>query len=121
MRSEVRVKKIFLDKLVRSWDNFSMKLEDLKNATASACREFNVKRLDAFGSVARGVSTASSDVDLLVEFREPDVRPAKRFFGLLHQLEDVLGCKVDLLTLGSLRNPYFRKRVLGERLPVYEG
>ena len=61
------------------------------------------------------------DVDLLVEFREPEIRPARRFFGLLHQLEDSLGCEVDLLTLGSLRNPYFRKRVLGERVPIYEG
>ena len=91
-----------------------MKIEDIKRVSTSACREFNVKRLDAFGSVARGTSTTSSDVDLLVEFREPEICPAKRFFGLLHQLEDSLGCEVDLLTLGSLRNPYFRKHVLGE-------
>ncbi len=98
-----------------------MRIEDIKKVSAPACRDFNVKRLDAFGSIARGTSTASSDVDLLVEFRDPEIRPAKRFFGLLHQLEDSLGCKVDLLTFGSLRNPYFRKRVLGERVPIYEG
>ena len=98
-----------------------MRIEDIKRAVAPACQEFDVKRLDAFGSAARGTSTASSDVDLLVEFREPEIRPARRFFGLLHQLEDSLGCEVDLLTLGSLRNPYFRKRVLGERVPIYEG
>ena len=98
-----------------------MRIEDIKRVTALACRDFNVKRLDAFGSLARGTSTASSDVDLLVEFREPNVRPAKRFFGFLHQLEDSLGCEVDLLTLGSLRNPYFRKRILGERISIYEG
>lgn len=86
----------------------------------AACREFDVKRLDAFGSVARGTASASSDVDLLVEFRNPEDRPAKRFFGLLHSLEDSLGCNVDLLTLDSLRNPYFRKRVLEERMPLYE-
>lgn len=80
-----------------------------------------MQRLDAFGSVARGTSAPSSDVDLLVQFRSPEERPAKRFFGLLHGLEDSLGCKVDLLTLDSLRNPYFRKRVLEERVPLYEG
>ena len=30
------------------------------------------------------------------------------FFGLRHRLEDSLGCKVDLLTINGLRNPYFR-------------
>ena len=98
-----------------------MTIEDIKKVAESACRDFNVKRLDVFGSTARGTSAASSDVDLLVEFRDPKNRPAKRFFGLLHRLEDSLGCDVDLLTLGSLRNPYFRKRILGERVPVYEG
>lgn len=98
-----------------------MKIEQIKKAVSPACRNFNVKRLDAFGSIARGTSTSPNDVDLLVEFREPDIRPAKRFFGLLHQLEDVLGCEVDLLTLSGLRNPYFRKRVLKERVPLYEG
>lgn len=80
-----------------------------------------MKRLDVFGSTVRGTATASSDVDLLVEFRDPESRPAKRFFGLLHRLEDGLGREVDLLTVDSLRNPHFRKRVLGERMLLYEG
>jgi len=98
-----------------------MKIEDLRKAALPVCQEFGVHRLDAFGSVARGSSAPSSDVDLLVEFSEPDHNPAKRFFGLLHRLEDALGCEVDLLTPGSLRNPYFKARILKERTPVYEG
>ena len=98
-----------------------MKTEDIKIIALPACREFNVRRLDAFGSTARGSATSSSDVDLIVEFSEPDHEPAKRFFGLLHQLEDALGCEVDLLTMGSLRNPYFKAHVLTERIPIYEG
>jgi hypothetical protein len=98
-----------------------MRLEDIRRAVAPACRDFNVRRLDAFGSVARGTSTEASDLDLVVEFREPATHPAKRFFGLLHRIEDTLGCEVDLLTLPGLRNPYFRKRVLDERVPLYEG
>jgi len=97
-----------------------MRIEDIKAVAVPACRNFGVKRLDVFGSVVRGESTISSDVDLLVEFREPETRPAKRFFGLLHQLEDSLGCEVDLLTVNGLHNPYFRKRILGERVLIYE-
>ncbi|MCK5802981.1 MAG: nucleotidyltransferase family protein [Lentisphaeria bacterium] len=98
-----------------------MNIVEIKNAVLPACREFGVRRLDAFGSVARGTTSSSSDVDLLVEFDAPDRSPAKRFFGLLHRLEDTLGCDVDLLTSTSLKNPYFRKRVLSERVPIYEG
>jgi predicted nucleotidyltransferase len=32
-----------------------------------------------------------------------------------------LGCEVDLLTVSSLSNPYFRRRVLNERMNIYEG
>ena len=95
-------------------------IDELKIAALPACRGFGVRRLDAFGSVARGTSSLSSDVDLLVEFDDPDRAPAKRFFGLLHQLEATLGCEVDLLTTDSLRNPYFKNRVLREKVAVYE-
>jgi uncharacterized protein len=97
-----------------------MNIEDIKKAALPACREFGVLRLDVFGSTARGSATTSSDVDLLVEFADPDRSPAKRFFGLLHHLEDSLGCAVDLLTTRSLRNPYFKERVLKEKILVYE-
>jgi predicted nucleotidyltransferase len=99
----------------------TMTVEEIREAALPACREFNVNRLDVFGSTARGSAKMSSDVDLLVEFKDPSQSPAKRFFGLLHSLEDALGCEVDLVTVNGLKNPYFRRRVLEERLPIYEG
>jgi uncharacterized protein len=96
-------------------------LEDIKKIAVPACDEFGVKRLDLFGSLAFGKGTPDSDVDLLVEFDNPDLQPSKRFFGLLHYLEDVLGRDIDLLTINSLRNPYFRDKVLKERVNLYGG
>jgi predicted nucleotidyltransferase len=98
-----------------------MTIEQIKKVVAPVCRQLDVKRLDLFGSVARGEGDTESDVDLLVEFAPPDSLLHRRFFGLLHQLEDVLGRKVDLLTFKGLRNPYFRRRVLQERVNIYEG
>jgi predicted nucleotidyltransferase len=98
-----------------------MTVEELKKVVAPACKAFKVKRLDLFGSMVRGEDTAASDIDLVVEFEEPDVHPSKRFFGLLHHLEDTLDCEIDLLTIHGLRNPYFRRRVLTERMPIYGG
>ena len=102
-------------------DTYVMTLKQIKKIAAPACREFGVKRLDVFGSLGRGEATSGSDVDLLVEFGDPDLSPSKRFFGLLHYLEDALGCEVDLLTVSGLSNPYFRRSVLKERITIYEG
>lgn len=64
-----------------------------------------------FGSVARHDAGPESDVDLLV-----DVGPARSPFfpgGLLADLEDLLGCRVHVLTEGGL-HWYLRDRVLKE-------
>ncbi len=68
-----------------------------------------------FGSVARGEAGPESDVDFLV-----DVGPNRSTFfpaGLLADLEDALGCKVDVLTESSL-HWYIRDRVLQEARPL---
>ena len=96
-----------------------MTLEDVKRVAIPACEEFAVRRLDVFGSLARGEQAAGSDVDLLVEFEAPDERSSKRFFGLLHRLEDALGCEVDLLTINSLKNPYLRRSALRHRINIF--
>jgi predicted nucleotidyltransferase len=98
-----------------------MTLEEIKKYATPACNEYRVKSLYLFGSLARGDSSADSDIDLLVEFENPDLQLSKRFFGLLHYLEDVLGRDVDLLTVNSLKNPYFREKVLKEKVNIYEG
>lgn len=96
-----------------------MTLEQIRQAAAPACAELGVKRLDVFGSLARGEATPQSDVDLLVEFDEQGGPLHRRFFRLLHHLEDTLGRKIDLLTRSGLKNPYFRQRVLKERVQIY--
>ena len=53
-----------------------------------------------FGSVARGEEGADSDVDVLVELAEPI---GWELVDLQDRLEEVLGRKVDLVTVGALR------------------
>jgi predicted nucleotidyltransferase len=75
--------------------------------------DFSVKSLAIFGSVARDEATDASDVDVLVEF-EPD-QPVGlfAFIRLMHHLQELLGCKVDLTTLDGLRED-MREEVLKE-------
>ena len=64
-------------------------------------RDFKVKSLAIFGSVARGEARPDSDVDVLVEFEGPAT--FDRYMGLKGFLEGLLGCPVDLLTRNGIR------------------
>jgi predicted nucleotidyltransferase len=66
------------------------------------------RRVRVFGSVARGETGPASDVDLLVEM-EPG-RSLLDLVALWQDLEDLLGCRVDLVTEGGL-SPYLRDRI----------
>ncbi len=68
-----------------------------------------------FGSVARGEADSKSDIDLLV-----DLEPGRSLFdlgGLLMDLQDLLGHKVDVVTERGLRER-IRERVLKEAIPL---
>jgi hypothetical protein len=68
-----------------------------------------------FGSVARGEARPDSDVDVLVE-----LEPGRSLFdlgGLLIELQDLLGRRVDVVTEQGLR-PRLRERVLREAVPL---
>ena len=90
-------------------------LQILKEKNAELARQFGVKTLALFGSVARNEATATSDVDLLVEFNRP-----VGYFGLVALqdfLEKLLGCSVDLGTPDSLK-PYLKESIMGELIRV---
>jgi predicted nucleotidyltransferase len=73
------------------------------------------KNARIFGSAARGGEKAESDIDFLVEVG-PDHSP---FFpgGLVADLEDLLGRKVDVVTEKAL-HWYIRDRILKEAIPL---
>jgi uncharacterized protein len=83
-------------------------LEKNRQAIREATNRFNAALPRVFGSVARG---EDSDLDILV-----DALPGTTLFdlgGLLEELQDILGVKVDLVTAGGLPER-IRHRVLSE-------
>ena len=73
-------------------------------------RHHGVRRIGLFGSAVRGDATDRSDVDILVEF---DGVTFDRYMDVKFLLEDELGRRVDLVTVGSLK-PRLRERILRE-------
>jgi predicted nucleotidyltransferase len=63
--------------------------------------QLGVKSLSLFGSVARGEERSDSDVDILVEFKGKAT--FDRYMDTKFYLEDVLGCKVDLVTPQAIK------------------
>ena len=70
---------------------------------------FNVR---IFGSVAKELETEASDVDFLVDYDLSKVSP---WFpgGLLMDLQDLLGCKVDIASDRGL-SKFIKARILKE-------
>uniref|UniRef100_A0A7C4TG83 Nucleotidyltransferase n=1 Tax=candidate division WOR-3 bacterium TaxID=2052148 RepID=A0A7C4TG83_UNCW3 len=62
--------------------------------------KYGVVIIGIFGSCAKGEQREGSDVDILIEIERPI---GLKFFELWENLENLLGCKVDLVRLKLLR------------------
>lgn len=92
-------------------------IQILRDAMPELRRKFRVAELSLFGSFARGDNRPDSDVDVLVRFEPGATVTLFTLGGLLNDLEELLGRKVDLGTHGSLR-PRLRQTVETEMLRV---
>jgi predicted nucleotidyltransferase len=78
-------------------------------------RSHGARSIRVFGSVARGEGGPDSDLDLLVGL-EPG-RGLLDLVAIKQDLEDELGCRVDVVTEAAL-SPYLRQQVLREAVPL---
>ena len=95
-----------------------MKLDQLRtkrHEIFSLAEKHGARNIRVFGSTARGEAGAESDIDLLIDVGD---HPSPFFpGGLLVDLEELLECKVDIVTEKSL-HWYIRDRILQEALPL---
>jgi predicted nucleotidyltransferase len=91
------------------------KLHEKREEILRLAARHGARNVRVFGSVARGEETPASDIDLLVE-AGPDTSP---WFpgGLIADLEDLLGCHIDVATEPGL-HWYLRTRILHEAVPL---
>jgi predicted nucleotidyltransferase len=92
------------------------------DAIAALARKHGVDRLFLFGSaLSNDFDRQRSDLDFLVEFRaKAPSDHANSYFGLMEDLQDLLGVPIDLIEPGPISNPYFREEIERTRLRVYE-
>ncbi len=92
-------------------EELSIKRDDIISI-ANKHGAYNVR---VFGSVARNKADSSSDLDILVEMEEN--RSLFDLGGLVMDLQDMLRCKVDVVTENGLRER-IREKVLKEAVPL---
>lgn len=82
----------------------------LRNAS-----KYGISRMGIFGSVARNEQTENSDIDIYIEGQ------LHGFFalsGIKKELEELLGCPVDIVRLRDKMDSFLRERILKEGIYV---
>mgnify|MGYP001565003381 CR=1 FL=1 len=74
-----------------------------------------IQELAIFGSYARNEQGQESDIDILIDFKEPI--GLLKFIELERHLSDLLGAKVDLVTRKALK-PKIGKQILRELVGI---
>lgn len=83
-------------------------LEILRDYERTAPEEYGIIRLGVFGSVARNQFTDESDVDVVVELKEPKYSAVA---GILIDLEELLGRDVDIVRYRESLSPEFKRQI----------
>jgi predicted nucleotidyltransferase len=106
-------------KVIRSERNHLMitrqDIAERREEILALASRYGAHDLRIFGSVARGDQRDDSDLDIIARF---DL--GRSLFdqgGLLMDLQDLLGIKVDLISESGMR-PRFRDHVMKEAVPL---
>ena len=90
-------------------------ISNQKEQVLSLAAKYGASNVRVFGSVALGTADADSDIDFLV-----DMEKGRSLFdlgGLLMELQELLGRKVDVVTENSL-HWYIKEKILSEARPI---
>lgn len=85
------------------------RLQQLKEEILRIARKHNAEKVYVFGSCARKEETPESDVDFVVVFKEHT--SLFDLGGLEYDLEEFLGCKVDIVAHDALQQDAFAENV----------
>ena len=73
-----------------------LSLEQIKDGISIIATEYPIKKVELFGSYAKGSNRPGSDVDLLVEFTTPRVS-LLTINSMKYRLEELLNVNVDVV------------------------
>jgi hypothetical protein len=96
--------------------------DELRNRLRPFCEKHHIRKLEVFGSAARGQAGAGSDVDLLVTLDESVPISAAALLEMAGEAEELVGAPVDFVLRSSLQkspNRLARDHILSTAVCVY--
>lgn len=97
-------------------------LSELRLKLEAFGRRHGLRRLEVFGSAARGLATPGSDIDLLVTLADPAAVGADELFEMAGEAEELLGRPVDFVLRDRLEvspNRFAREQILSTAVTLY--
>ena len=84
------------------------------------CEQHKVSKLFAFGSVLTNRFNEESDIDMVVDFKDVDLRDyVDNYFSLRDALSIELGREIDLLEDKAIHNPVLRRNIDNSKQLIY--
>ena len=102
-----------------------MKLIELNlDKIIALCKKYKVAKLWVFGSILTPRFNDDSDVDFSVNFDDETINSegldwAGIFFDFMHDLEALLGRRIDLVCDDSVTNSHFRRELDSNKQLIY--
>jgi hypothetical protein len=97
-------------------------LAELRTLLRAFCEKHGIRRLEIFGSAARGQAAPDSDVDMLVTLDESRPVTSGDLLEMAGEAEELVGAPVDFVLRKSGENspnPYAREHILASAICVY--
>jgi len=91
--------------------NLNQRVQELRAQIIQIIKLHGATQPKLFGSLARGTAGPNSDLDILISLNAG--RSLLDIIAIKQDLEDLLGCKVDVMTEAAI-SPYIRAQVLQE-------
>ena len=91
-------------------------IKQIKQRIKPVIEKHGIKDVYLFGSYARGEANNNSDVDIYCD--KGDVDTLFKMVGFKDELEDALGKKVDVVTIGSRMHDFFRKQLEEDKIKI---
>ena len=96
--------------------------DDLRERLTPFCQKHHIRRLELFGSAARGEAGPGSDVDLLVTFEESVPISTGDLLEMAGEAEELVGRPVDFVLrpcLETSSNRFAREHILATAVCLY--
>ena len=92
-------------------------IKEIKNRIKHVMTKHHVKDVYLFGSYARGEANKNSDVDIYCD--SGDVNTLIAEVSFVNELEEALNKKVDLVTIGSKMDDYFKEEIEKDAIKLF--